>query len=65
MDAKFGSTINRISRSRCSQPDMVALVFSQSDRLPGRALLYRAATRPWQQVLSFMPGVQPKADGRG
>ena len=60
VDAKFGSTINRISCSRCGQPDMVALVFSQSDRLPGRALLYRGADKTWQQVLSFMPGVQPK-----
>lgn len=60
VDAKFRSTVNRISCSRCGQPDMVALVYSQSDRDPGRYLLYRAANKRWEVVMPVMPGVQPK-----
>lgn len=60
VDAKFNATVNRISCVRCGQPDMVTLVFSQSDRDPGRFLLYRAATKRWEVVMPVMPGIQPQ-----
>lgn len=60
VDAKFDATVNRISCVHCGQPDMVALVFAQSDRDPGRYLLYRAATKRWEVVMPVMPGIDAK-----
>ncbi len=47
VDQRFPGRVNRITCRRCGAPDMVAMVFSHSDREAGHWWIYRAADQHW------------------
>jgi dipeptidyl aminopeptidase/acylaminoacyl peptidase len=63
VDARLPDHVNRISCSRCGQPDMTALVRSYSDRDPGRLWIYRAqppeGTPRWRSVGRVREDINP------
>ena len=58
-DARLPGRVNRIECRRCGEADMVALVFSYTDRDPGQLLLYREATQRWERLGSVLDGIDP------
>lgn len=62
-DDRFPGRVNRISCRRCGQPDMVALVFSFSDRDPGQLWVYNAqpaeGDKPWRAVGRLRNDIAP------
>ena len=68
VDEKFTARVNRISCRRCGEPDAVALVWSYSDRDPGRLVVYRpnptAGQTQWQGIAAVRSGVDPSLMAR-
>jgi dipeptidyl aminopeptidase/acylaminoacyl peptidase len=64
VDRRLPGRVNRISCSRCGQPDTVTLVRSFSDQDPGQIWLHRgtpAEGKPaWEAVGRTMPGIDPR-----
>lgn len=67
-DEKFPGRVNRISCRQCGQPDAIAMVWSYSDRDPGRLVLYRPNPAPgqaqWQGIAAVRAGLDPSAMAR-
>ena len=63
VDNKLPGRVNRISCRRCHTNDMVALVYSWSDREPGEYWLYRPAKESWVSVGRIRPGIDPARMG--
>jgi dipeptidyl aminopeptidase/acylaminoacyl peptidase len=60
MDARLPGRVNRIDCRRCGQADMVALVYSYSDRDPGVYFLYQAQDKKLQFLLKARDGIDPR-----
>ena len=60
VDKRWPGRVNRITCRRCTDDDMVALVFSYSDRDPGQLLVYFAKDQRWVPVSPIMPQVDPR-----
>ena len=60
-DRRLPGRINRLSCRHCGTSKMVALVFSYSDRDPGRYVVYRAEKGQWQDVGRERTDVDPRA----
>jgi dipeptidyl aminopeptidase/acylaminoacyl peptidase len=59
-DRKLPGRVNQLWCRRCSEPDMVVLVESASDRDPGQYLLYRADTKAWRLIGPRRPAIDPR-----
>ncbi len=64
VDEKLPGRVNRISCRRCGEDDMVALVFSYSDREPGHYYVVRDQGREWQSVGRVRPAIDAEQMAR-
>jgi dipeptidyl aminopeptidase/acylaminoacyl peptidase len=60
VDARWPGRVNRITCRRCTDDDMVALVYSYSDRDPGQIVVYFAKDQRWLPVSPVMPQIDPR-----
>ncbi len=59
-DRRWPDRINRLSCRRCGTDDMVTLVFSFSDRDPGRYWLHDRASGQWHALGESRSGIRPQ-----
>lgn len=61
-DTLLPGRINRIDCRRCAQPDMVALVWSMSDRDPGKLWFYKAKPQDGEQMWTSLGRIRSGID---
>lgn len=59
VDARLQGSINRVSCRRCNEPDAIVLVFSYSDRDPGRYWIYRPDGEQWKFAGAARDDIDP------
>lgn len=59
-DERLPGRVNRLSCRRCGADDMVVLVYSYSDRIPGVLSLYEAASKRWRPISAVLDNIDPK-----
>ncbi|MEO3691536.1 alpha/beta hydrolase family protein [Roseateles paludis] len=62
VDQRFPGRVNRISCQRCAEPDMVAEIFSYSDRQPGEYWVFRAGQRGGKDAWTRVGRTRPHID---